>query len=110
MKNDIHVFFTQEDLERINENLAMAVHHAAIAVEEAAAAFTALGKAAGIAIDIGAKYIAEVSAALFGTQDLRPVATSRQWYLLNHGSPKVRKKWRNALRRKLRIAEKRCNQ
>lgn len=39
---------------------------------------------------------------------LRRYATPRQWYLLNHGSPKVRKKWKNALLRKARVAGKRC--
>lgn len=40
-------------------------------------------------------------------EHLRGYATDRQWHLLNHGSPKTRKKWRNALLRKARIAEKR---
>lgn len=90
--------------------IADAVHHATIAVEEAAAAFNALAKAAGIAVNEVAKQLAAVTSVLFGTPDLRPVATGRQWYLLNHGSPKVRKKWKHALQRKLRIAEKRYHE
>lgn len=40
------------------------------------------------------------------TGQLLAVASDRQRWLLLHGRPKVRKKWRNALRRKIRIAEK----
>lgn len=39
---------------------------------------------------------------------LRAVATNRQWYLYTHGPVKIRRKWHNALRRKAKIAEKRC--
>lgn len=38
---------------------------------------------------------------------LRPIATDRQWHLLLRGSPRVRKKWLNALERKLQIRAKR---
>lgn len=40
-------------------------------------------------------------------EHLRGHATDRQWYLMNHGSWKIRKKWRNALHRKVRTANKR---
>lgn len=38
---------------------------------------------------------------------IRGHATYRQWYLMNHGSWKTRKKWWNALHRKVRTANKR---
>lgn len=38
---------------------------------------------------------------------IKTVATPRQWHLYRYGPPKVSKKWRNALLRKVRIAEKR---
>ena len=40
-------------------------------------------------------------------QRIKAVATPRQWHLYKNGSPRVSKKWRNALLRKARIAEKR---
>lgn len=41
-------------------------------------------------------------------ESLRRYATDRQWYLMNHHkSPRVRKKWRNALLRRARIEGKR---
>jgi hypothetical protein len=39
--------------------------------------------------------------------EILSVATPRQRYLCDHGSPRVRKKWKNALRRKARISRKR---
>ena len=41
-------------------------------------------------------------------EHLRGYATDRQWYLMNHGRPRIRKKWRNALLRRARIEGKRC--
>ena len=40
---------------------------------------------------------------------MRKCATDRQWHLMQNGSPKARKKRRNALRKKVSIANKRAN-
>lgn len=40
-------------------------------------------------------------------QAIKEIATPRQYHLYLNGSPRVRKKWRNALLRKARIAAKR---
>ena len=39
--------------------------------------------------------------------DAAAVSTPRQWHLLRHGKPRTRNKWRNALRRKAEITQKR---
>lgn len=41
------------------------------------------------------------------TENLKKYATDRQWYLFRHGSYRVRKKWANALIRKMLISQKR---
>ena len=110
MENESPVFFTEDDLKRINENVAKAAHHAAVSITEMCSAITYLATAATIVVT---RSVETLSASLEDFSDfmnLRLYATDRQWHLMNHGSPKVRKKWRNALRRKARIAEKRYHE
>ena len=91
-------------MENVEALIAEAVQHATVAIEELTAALTALAKAA---VSIATEVLIDAVPFFFEERELRAVATDRQWHLMNHGSPKVRKKWRNALRRKARIAEKR---
>ncbi len=88
--------------------------HMALAAEAASRAVSSLGEALGhfarAANEVIGGYAQIVGPFLAQWQEdreLREVATPRQWRLYQNGSPKVSKKWRNALRRKKRIAEKR---
>ncbi len=91
-------------MENVEALIAEAVQHATVAIKELTATITALAKAA---VSIATEVLIDAVPFFFEERELRAVATDRQWHLMNHGSPKVRKKWRNALRRKARIAEKR---
>ncbi len=88
--------------------LAEAVSHATVAIEEMAAAWVSAARAAALTVEAVGKAFSQIVPALAEARQLQAVATPRQWYLMNYGSPRVRKKWRNALRRKARIAGKRC--
>ena len=89
--------------------ISEAAHHATAAIEEICAAFAKVAEAASITARQLAASFDGIAAVLQESVELRAVATDRQWHLMNYGSPKVWKKWRNALRRKARIAEKRCS-
>ena len=88
--------------------------HMALAVEAANRAAASLGEALGhfaraINEVIGgyAQIVGPFLTKWQEDKELREVATPRQWHLYQNGSPRVSKKWGNALRRKKRIAEKR---
>lgn len=89
--------------------ISEAARHATMAIEEICAAFAKVAEAASITARQLVDAWDGIADALQESVELRAVATDRQWHLMNYGSPKVRKKWRNALRRKARIARKRCS-
>jgi len=64
-------------------------------------------EAAAITVNRVGTMLGSIMEAYRDEQRIKAVATPRQWYLYQNGSPKVSKKWRNALLRKARIAEKR---
>lgn len=74
--------------------------NALVKIAEAAKAAAATAEAVSKAFSVFGSFMIDES--------LRRYATDRQWYLMNHGSPRIRKKWRNALLRKARIEGKRC--
>lgn len=84
-----------------NENLALAMNNLGTAFQHYA-------EAAVIIINrVGTMLGSILEAYREDERRIKAVATPRQWYLYQNRSPKVRKKWRNALLRKARIAEKR---
>ena len=83
-----------------NESLTLAMGSLGTALQHYAEA------AAITAIRVGTM-LGSIVEAYRVEQRIKAVATPRQWYLYQNGSPKVSKKWRNALLRKARIAEKR---
>jgi len=74
--------------------------NALVKIAEAAKAATVTAEAVSKAFSVFGSFMIDES--------LRRYATDRQWHLMNHGSPRVRKKWRNALLRKASIEGKRC--
>lgn len=76
------------DIDLLCDELVKIAEAAATATEAISSAFSAFG-------------------SFMLDEHLIKYATDRQWHLLNHGSPKVRKKWENALLCRARIAEKR---
>lgn len=74
--------------------------NALVKIAEAAKAAAVTAEAVSKAFSVFGSFMIDES--------LRRYATDRQWHLMNHGSPRVRKKWRNALLRKASIEGKRC--
>lgn len=99
------------DDEELNAHIEKGAAHAKFSIEEFSMAICEFGKAAGICVNRIAELFNEILGSQnphgIGEADLYSVATPRQWFLYNHGSPKVRKKWENALRKKVRLSRKR---
>lgn len=70
-------------------------------------AFGHFAEAATLAIRQFGEAIRSLMDSYQEQQTIKAIATPRQYYLYLNGSPRVRKKWRNALLRKARIAAKR---
>lgn len=87
-------------LNMANESMILAIGNLSETLRHYADAITIIVKR------IGSMYSLIVECYL-EQQQLKAVATPRQWHLYQNGSPRVHKKWRNALRRRARIAEKR---
>ncbi len=83
-----------------NENLALAMNNLGTTFQHYA-------EAAVIIINRVGTMLGSILEAYRDERRIKAVATPRQWHLYQNGSPKVRKKRRNALLRKARIAEKR---
>lgn len=78
----------------------------AAGIDRLCEALTKIGESASVAAEAISKAFSAI-AAFAVTESLKNYATDRQWHLLCHGSPRVRKKWQNALIRRMRLQQKR---